>query len=131
MQTDKKENDERQPVILFADDDAICLDVGVKILQKLGYIVLEARDGQEAIEVFLKNQSEVDLVILDMRMPYNGGTAFYQLKKINANVKVLIASGYAKDQQIKEMMEQGCSGFIQKPFSIKSLSQKIKNTLNE
>jgi CheY-like chemotaxis protein len=131
MQTDKKENDERQPVILFADDDAICLDVGVKILQKLGYIVLEARDGQEAIEVFLKNQSEVDLVILDMRMPYNGGTTFFQLKKINANVKVLIASGYAKDQQIKEMMEQGCYGFIQKPFSINALSQKITNALND
>jgi len=131
MQTDKNENDERQPVILLADDDTICLDVGVKILQKLGYIVLEARDGQEAIEVFLKNQSEVDLVILDMRMPYNGGTTFFQLKKINANVKVLIASGYAKDQQIKEMMEQGCSGFIQKPFSIKSLSKKILNVLND
>jgi two-component system, cell cycle sensor histidine kinase and response regulator CckA len=131
MQTDKKENNGRQPVILFADDDAICLDVGVKILQNLGYIVLEARDGREAIEVFLNNQSEVDLVILDMKMPYNGGNAFLQLKKINANVKVLIASGYAKDQQIKEMIEHGCSGFIQKPFSIKSLSQKIINALND
>ncbi len=131
MQTDKKKNDKQQPVILFADDDAICLDVGVKILQNLGYTVLEARDGQEAIEVFLKNQSEVDLVILDMRMPYNGGTTFFQLKKINANVKVLIASGYSKDQQIKEMMEQGCCGFIQKPFSINALSQKIMNTLND
>ena len=131
MQTDKNGNDERQPVILYADDDAICLEVGVKILQNLGYKVLEARDGREAIEVFLNNQSEVNLVILDMRMPYNGGTAFFQLKKINANVKVLIASGYAKDQQIKEMMEKGCSGFIQKPFSIKSLSQKIKNVLND
>ena len=131
MQTDKQENDERQPVILFADDDALCLDVGVKMLHNLGYKVLDAKDGKEAIEVFLKNQSEVDLVILDMKMPFNGGTTFYQLKKINTNVKVLIASGYAKDQQIKEMMEKGCSGFIQKPFSIKSLSQKIKNTLNE
>ncbi len=129
MQTYKKKNDKQQPVILFADDDAICLDVGVKMLQNLGYKVLDARDGQEAIEVFLNNQSEVDLVILDMRMPYNGGTTFFQLKKINANVKVLIASGYSKDQQIKEMMEQGCSGFIQKPFSIKSLSQKIMNVL--
>ena len=131
MQIDKKENDERQPVILFADDDAICLDVGVKILQKLGYKVLDARDGQEAIEVFLNNQSEVNLVILDMKMPYNGGTAFFQLKKINANVKVLIASGYAKDQQIREMMEQGCNGFIRKPFSISALSQKIMNALND
>ena len=131
MQIDKKENDERQPVILFADDDAICLDVGVKILQKLGYKVLDARDGQEAIEVFLNNQSEVNLVILDMKMPYNGGTTFFQLKKINVNVKVLIASGYAKDQQIKEMMEHGCSGFIQKPFDINALSKKILNVLNE
>jgi two-component system cell cycle sensor histidine kinase/response regulator CckA len=131
MQTDKKENDERQPVILFADDDAICLDVGVKMLQKLGYKVLDAKDGKEAIEVFLNNQSEVDLVILDMRMPYNGGTAFFQLKKINANVKVLIASGYAKDQKIREMIEQGCSGFIQKPFSINALSQKILNVLSD
>ena len=131
MQTYKKENDERQPVILFADDDAICLDVGVKILLKLGYTVLEARDGQEAIEVFLKNQSEVNLVILDMKMPYNGGNAFFQLKRINVDVKVLIASGYAKDQQIKEMIEHGCSGFIQKPFSINALSQKIVNILND
>ena len=131
MQTDKKENNERQPVILFADDDAICLDVGVKMLQKLGYIVLEARDGQEAIEIFLKNLSEVNLVILDMKMPFNGGNAFFQLKKISANVKVLITSGYAKDQQIREMMEHGCSGFIQKPFSINVLSQKITNVLND
>ena len=131
MQTDKKGNDERQPVILYADDDAVCLEVGVKILQKLGYKVLEARDGREAVEVFLNNQSEVNLVILDMKMPYNGGNAFSQLKKINANVKVLIASGYAKDQQIREMMEQGCRGYIQKPFGINALSRKIINVLND
>ena len=131
MQTDKKGNDERQPVILYADDDAICLEVGVKILETLGYKVLDARDGREAIEVFLNNQSEVNLVILDMRMPYNGGTAFFQLKKISANVKILIASGYAKDERIKEMMEQGCCGFIQKPFSINALSQKIMDILDD
>ena len=131
MQTDKKGNDQRQPIILYADDDVICLEIGVKFLQNLGYKVLEARDGKEAIEVFLNNQSEVNLVILDMKMPYNGGTAFSQLKKIDANVKVLIASGYAKDEQIKEMMEQGCCGFIRKPFSINALSQKIMNILND
>jgi DNA-binding NtrC family response regulator len=130
MQPDKKENGERQPVILFADDDPACLDIGIRMLHQLGYKVLDAIDGQEAIEVFLDNQSEVNLVILDMRMPYNGGTTFFQLKKINANVKVLIASGYAKDRQIKEMMEHGCSGFIQKPYSINALSQKIMNILN-
>ena len=131
MQTDKKENDIRQPVILFADDDAICLEVGLKILQKLGYKALGARDGKEAIEVFLNNQREVELVILDMKMPYNGCTAFLQLKKINASVKVLIASGYAKDEQIRELIELGCNGFILKPFSINELSRKISGILNE
>jgi DNA-binding NarL/FixJ family response regulator len=66
-----------------------------------------------------------------MKMPYNGGNTFCQLKKISTNVKVLITSGYAKDQQIREMMEQGCRGFIQKPFSINALSQKIINALND
>ena len=73
MQRNSEEDSNRQTVILFADDDALCLDVGVKILQKLGYSVLRARDGQEALEVFESNKNTVDLVILDMRMPYNGG----------------------------------------------------------
>ena len=129
MQTNKKENPNQKPVILFADDDELCLDVGVKILQKLGYSVLRARDGQEALEVFENNKSTVDLVILDMRMPYNGGRAFDQLKQIKSDVKVLIASGYTEDQRIREMFEQGCIGFIQKPFSVNLLSEKVLTAL--
>jgi two-component system cell cycle sensor histidine kinase/response regulator CckA len=109
MQTNKKENSILKPVILFADDDEICLDVGVKILQKLGYSVLQARDGQEVLEVFENNKNSVDLVILDMKMPYNGGRAFDQLKRIKSDVKVIIASGYTEDQRIREMYEQGCN----------------------
>jgi CheY-like chemotaxis protein len=129
MQTNNKENSIRKPVILFADDDELCLDVGVQILQKLGYSVLRARDGQEALEVFENNKNTVDLVILDMRMPYNGGRAFDQLKQIKSDVKVLIASGYTEDQQIREMFKQGCIGFIQKPFSVNLLSDKIIKAL--
>jgi len=129
MQTNNKENSNRKPVILFADDDELCLDVGVKILQKLGYSVLEARDGQEALEVFEENIDTVDLVILDMRMPYNGGRAFDQLKQIKSDVKVLISSGYTEDQQIREMFKQGCIGFIQKPFSVNLLSKKVLKAL--
>ena len=131
MQTEKKINDGRQPVILFADDDETCLEVGIKMLQELGYKVFDAKDGLEAIEVFKSNQSEVDLVILDMNMPHNGGSTFDQLKKIDEDVRVIIASGYAESQRIREMMEQGCYGFIQKPFSLNVLSQKILNVLND
>jgi two-component system cell cycle sensor histidine kinase/response regulator CckA len=84
----------RQPVILFADDDKICLDVSALMLKKLGYIVLEARDGKEAIEVYGNYQDKVDLVILDMKMPHNGGHTFEQLKKINADLKIILTSGY-------------------------------------
>jgi two-component system, cell cycle sensor histidine kinase and response regulator CckA len=129
MKGNGEENSNRQPVILFADDDQICLDVGVKILQKLGYSVLKARDGQEALEVFEDNKDSVDLVILDMRMPYNGGRAFDQLKQIKSDVKVIIASGFSEDQRIREMYEQGCIGFIQKPFRINILSEKILKAL--
>jgi len=129
MQISGEENSNRQPVILFADDDQLCLDVGVKILQKLGYSVLKARDGQEALEVFEDNKDTVDLVILDMRMPYNGGKAFDQLKRIKSDVKVIIASGYTEDKRIREMYEQGCIGFIQKPFRINKLSEKILKAL--
>ena len=120
----------RQPVILFADDDKVCLDVSVQILQKLGYTVLEARDGKEAIEVYKNNQDKVDLVILDMRMPHNGGYTFEQLKKINSDIKIILISGYTKDYGISELEKQGCVGFLQKPFNAKSLSQKIMDDLN-
>jgi CheY-like chemotaxis protein len=120
----------RQPVILFADDDKICLDVSTLMLKKLGYTVLEARDGKEAIEVYQKYQDKVDLVILDMKMPHNGGHTFEQLKKINADLKIILTSGYTEDYSIRELSKQGCAAFLQKPFNIKALSQKIRDALN-
>ena len=130
MDSVDKPKSDKQSVVLIADDDDLCLDVGVKMLQKLGYEVLDARDGKEALEVFNENKNEIDLVILDMKMPHNGSTTFSQLKKINADVKVLIASGYTEDQRIREMQNQGCYGFIQKPFSIRTLSQQVTSALN-
>ncbi len=119
----------RQPVILFADDDEICLNVSVQILQKLGYTVLEARDGKEAIEVYEDNQDRVDLVILDMVMPHNGGHTFEKLKKINPDLKIILISGYTKDYGISDLEKRGCMGFLQKPFDAKALSQEIMKAL--
>jgi CheY-like chemotaxis protein len=130
MQIKDRKTENGQPVILFADDDKICLDVSVQMLQKLGYTVLEARDGQEAIEVYENNQDRVDLVILDMKMPNNGGHTFEQLKKMNAHLKIMLTSGYSEDYGIRELVKQGCDGFLQKPFDIKVLSQKIIDALN-
>ena len=124
-----KGNNKKRSVVIFADDDEMCLDVGVRMLQRLGYKVLEAKDGYEAVEIFEKNRKKVDLVILDMRMPNNGGKAFGQIKKIDANVKVLIASGYTDDSRIRDLIKRGCKGFIQKPFTLDHLSQKVSMVL--
>ncbi len=130
MQIKDRKTENKQPVILFADDDKICLDVSVQMLQKLGYTVLEAKDGHEAIEVYKNNQDRIDLVILDMRMPHDGGYTFEQLKKINSDIKIILISGYTKDYGISELEKQGCVGFLQKPFDAKALSQKIMDALN-
>ena len=130
MQTKDREADKRQNVILFADDDELCLEVGVRMMQKLGYTVLEARDGHEAIEVYKKNQNRVDLVILDMKMPHNGGLTFEQLRKMDNDAKILITSGYTEDFRIWKLINHGCEGFLQKPFNLMVLSKKIMNALN-
>ena len=108
------------------------LKVGVSLLQKLGYTVIKAQNGWEAIELFTKNTNQIDLVILDLIMPdIGGGDVYEKLKDINPDVKVLLSSGYSVDGQATEILDRGCDGFIQKPFSVKELSEKISEILTK
>ena len=117
--------------VLMVDDEEMVLNVGVKQLEKLGFTVFAAQTGREAIDCFKKNKDKIDLVILDIVMPEMGGGEIYdQLKKINPRVKVLLSSGYSIDGQAGELLKRGCSGFIQKPFDLKRLSQKISDILS-
>ena len=96
----------------------------------IGYRVLTARDGKEAVKVYRKNQEEIDLVLLDIVMPnMGGGQAYDRLKEINPGVKVLLLSGYSIDGEAKQILERGCNGFIQKPFTMKELYTKITEVL--
>jgi two-component system cell cycle sensor histidine kinase/response regulator CckA len=100
-------------------------------MEGLGYTVLSARSGKEALEIFRENQNDIALVILDMIMPDMGGAETYdQLKEINSNVKVLLSSGYGIDDKPREILERGCDGFIQKPFDMNNLSQKMRDILD-
>ncbi len=119
-----------QGTILFVDDEETVLDVGVKILEKLGYRVFAANGGEKSIHVYKKMKDKIDMVILDMIMPKMGGGVVYeQIKSINPKVKVLLSSGYSKDGQATELLNRGCKGFIQKPFTINELSGKIGEIL--
>jgi len=118
--------------ILVVDDEEMVLGVCSRVLQFLGYTVIGARTGREAIEKFRERKDEISLVILDMIMPGMGGGKTYDLlKEIDPSVKVILSSGYSLDGQAMEIMERGCNGFIQKPFDIKNLSRKIREILDK
>jgi len=119
-------------IVLLVDDEDSIVDVGEEILHMMGYQVLAARSGKEAINIYQKNQATIDIVILDMIMPEMGGEETYdKLKEINPKVKVLLSSGYSIDGKAKEILEKGCDGFIQKPFTVEELSQKIREILDK
>jgi CheY-like chemotaxis protein len=118
--------------ILFVDDEDMVIEVGKRMLEKIGYKVLLAGCGKDAVKVYQKNKGEIDIVILDMVMPdIGGGEAFDMLREINSELKVLLSSGYSIDGQASEIMKRGCDGFIQKPFNIKQVSQKLRGILDK
>ncbi|MCK5680961.1 PAS domain S-box protein [bacterium] len=116
--------------ILLVDDEAIVREVNREILSELGYQVIDICNGRQALEIYREKGNEIDLVILDMIMPeMNGAEVFSKLKELNPKVKVLLASGYSVEGQAAKIMDQGCSGFIQKPFTVELLSNKINKIL--
>jgi PAS domain S-box-containing protein len=118
--------------ILLVDDEEVIIDVGSEILEVLGYKVDVARSGREAIQIYKEKQHEIDMVILDMIMPeMDGGETFNALKSIDPAIKVVLSSGYSADARSTRMMEQGCYGFIQKPYSVNTLSQKVREVLDK
>jgi len=121
-----------QEKILLVDDEAGTIHVEELMLKELGYTVLPALSGQEAVRLYQENIKSLDLVALDMIMPaMNGKDTYKELKRLNPKVKVLLVSGYSLNKQIEELMDSGCNGFIQKPFDIVQLSQKIRQVLED
>jgi PAS domain S-box-containing protein len=118
--------------VLLVDDEDVIVDVGKESLEVLGYVVLTAKNGQEAIEIYKTKKGNIDLVILDMIMPgMNGIETFNILKSIDSDVKVILSSGYSSETHAAKIMQQGGSGFIQKPYNIMHLSHKVREVLNK
>ncbi|HPU29708.1 MAG TPA: PAS domain S-box protein [Syntrophorhabdaceae bacterium] len=125
----KKQKDR---TVLLVDDEMVILEVGKELLEVMGYKVLTASNGLEAVKIYKDRMDEIDLVILDMIMPGKGGEeTFVELKEINRDIKVLLASGYSIEGSAERIMGRGCSGFIQKPFNLNELSVKLKEILGE
>ena len=117
--------------ILLVDDERSIAEVMREILESLGYRVMTAGSGQEAIAIYMEKGKEIDLVILDMIMPgMGGGKAFAALREIDPGVRVILSSGYSADGEVRQILEKGCNSFIQKPFRIAEISKKIRDVLD-
>ncbi len=118
--------------VLLVDDEQLIIDVGTQLLEKLGYRVIAALGGRAAVKAFHDHGADIHLVILDMIMPEMGGAeVFDRIKAMNPEVKVLLSSGYSLNGQAADILQKGCNSFIQKPFNLAALSQKVREVLEK
>jgi len=119
-----------EATVLVADDDEAVLEIAKNMLQALGFKVLTAEDGRKAVEVFKENSNKIDLVLLDMTMPrLSGKEAFYELRCLKPNLKVILSSGYNEQDATSRFEGNGLAGFIQKPYNMRKLVEKIQEIL--
>jgi PAS domain S-box-containing protein len=116
--------------VLLADDEEDVRGVVHAMLETLGYEVIEARDGLEAVEIFQRRVAEIDLVILDLVMPrLTGEAALRQMRRIAPAVPAILVSGYDESGRIREIVAAGFGGFLQKPFRRQDLGKKVRELL--
>ncbi|HET6490770.1 MAG TPA: response regulator [Syntrophales bacterium] len=120
-----------QETVLLIDDEDMVLEIGRALLETMGYQVITAKDGDEAISLYERQGTGIDLVLLDVVMPgLGGGEVFDRLKTMNPEMKCLLLSGYSIDGEATEILQRGCDGFIQKPFKLRDLSKSIREILH-
>jgi len=118
--------------ILIVDDHETIWDFLIEALQRLGYSVLLAENGLDAVEIYQENPNEVDLVLLDMVMPKLGGhQTFYKIKELDPDAKILLSSGYVSEEEVNDLLEQGARGFLPKPHRISKMAQEVRRILDE
>ncbi len=116
--------------VLLVDDEELIRVTGKYMLQEMGYSVILAGNGQEALDIFRDNYSEIDIVVMDMIMPkMNGREAFHKMKEIDKNCRVIISSGFAQNESVDELIRSGLSGFIHKPYRDFELSRLMAKVL--
>jgi len=116
--------------ILLVDDEQEVLEVGRELLERFGYRVLTAYDGENAMEVFSEFESDVQCVILDLNMPgLDGQSCLERLLSRSPRMKIIVATGYLERERRKEMIESGASGFITKPYRFTDMLRELKRAL--
>jgi CheY-like chemotaxis protein len=117
--------------VLLVDDEETILRAGEELLESMGYNVMTAASGEEALETVQRFGDEIDVVILDLIMPEMGGREVYDgLKGIAPQIKVIVMSGHNSEGLSKEMLAKGFEAFIEKPFTVCELSRVVNRVLD-
>ncbi|MBT0663471.1 PAS domain S-box protein [Geobacter pelophilus] len=123
---DARESWQGRGLVLFVDDEETVCDIGSEMLKMLGFEVITALDGREALDVFQRHP-EISLVIIDLMMPHlDGEQTFTELRKLRPDLKVIMSSGYNEQEVTQRFLGKGISGFIQKPYRLSDLETVIK-----
>lgn len=118
--------------ILFVDDEEINRLTSSDLLESLGYKIILASNGQEALDLLSRNLNLIDLVILDMIMPVmDGETAFRKMKELKPDIPIILCSGYSKSERVHALLEEGLDGIIAKPFNFNELTDAVRSFINK
>ena len=116
--------------ILVIEDEDVVIDVMRPMLERIGYRILLARTGKEAVEIVRTFDGDIDLAILDIVLPdMEGGQVYPLIMEARPDLKVIVSSGYSVDGPGQEILDAGAQDFIQKPFSLETLSEKLNKVL--
>lgn len=117
--------------VLVVDDEDIIRELLGEMLEELGFAVISARDGTEALAIYCEQWQEIDVVIVDMIMPgLSGREAFVEMKRINPSVRVILSTGFTKEGAVQETLDEGIAWFIQKPYRLEELSEAMFHALS-
>ncbi len=116
--------------VLIVEDEEAVFDVTQRMLEKLGYRVIVATTGKDALHTVEVFDGQIDLALLDINLPdMEGGKLYPLLMKARPNLKVIVFSGYTIDGLARKILDAGAQDFLQKPFSLATLSEKLKKVL--
>jgi len=118
--------------ILLVDDEAFLRDLGAEILGRFGYTVLQAENGENALEIYEKKRAEISLIVLDLIMPGMGGKkCLEEILRVNPRAKVVVASGYSINGSPQDVLDAGARGYIRKPYDLREMLNAIRKLLDD
>lgn len=119
-------------LVLFADDEEHIRTLGKIFLERLGYEVMMAADGEEAVKIYREHHNEISALVLDMTMPkLSGRQTLKKILEINPQAQVILASGYTNEGTAEELLKEGAKIFLQKPYTIQPLGEALRQVLSK